>query len=181
MGVKWRATVEDLRRAPGRAELVDGRLVFMTPAGGRHGYASLTIAASLRAYAARVGFGVALGDNVGFRVALPNRQSFSPDAAFHLGPLTSDFLEGAPVFAAEIRSPEDYGPLAEARLAAKRADYLAAGTRVVWDVDLEHEPHIRAYGSDHPGRPREWTRGQVASAEPALPGWLLPVDDLFAN
>lgn len=67
-------------------------------------------------------------------VTLPNRRSFSPDAAFHVGPLSDDFLDGAPIFAVEIRSKDDYGPAAEARLAAKRADYFAGGTLVVWDV-----------------------------------------------
>ena len=49
------------------------------------------------------------------------------------------FAEGAPVFAVEIRSENDRGPAAEGRLATKRADYFAAGTLVVWDVDLEAE------------------------------------------
>jgi hypothetical protein len=33
-----KATVEDLYREPGKAELVDGKLVVMTPGGGTHGY-----------------------------------------------------------------------------------------------------------------------------------------------
>jgi Uma2 family endonuclease len=46
------------------------------------------------------------------------------------------FFEGAPVFAVEVRSEGDYGPAAERELAEKRADYFAAGTLAVWDVDL---------------------------------------------
>ena len=46
------------------------------------------------------------------------------------------FLEGAPVFAAEVRSDCDYGTKAERAMADKRADYFAAGTLVVWDVDV---------------------------------------------
>src|SRR3712207_7434649 len=34
------------------------------------------------------------------------------------------FLEGAPVFAVEVRSEGDYGPAAEQAMAEKRADYL---------------------------------------------------------
>ena len=68
---------------------------------------------------------------------LAHRESISPDAAWFTGPVLGlDFLEGAPAFAAEVRSKGDYGPKAEAEMAAKRADYFAAGTRVVWDVDL---------------------------------------------
>ena len=45
------------------------------------------------------------------------------------------FIEGAPTFAVEVRSENDYGPAAEVALAEKREDYFAAGTTVVWDVD----------------------------------------------
>jgi Uma2 family endonuclease len=179
MQTKGRATLDDLRRVPGKAELVGGEIVYMTPAGGRHGYASAEIVSSLRQYTRKTGQGCALGDNVGFRVNLPNRQSFSPDAAFYLGPLSSDFLEGAPLFAVEIRSKNDYGPAAEARLATKRADYFAAGTLVVWDVDLERAGLVRVYRAADPLHATEFPRGEVADAEPALPGWSMPVDDLF--
>ena len=173
------ATVEDLRHVPEKAELVGGEIVRMSPAGGRHGYASGEIVASLRAYARRTRNGYAVGDNVGFIVDLPNRQSFSPDAAFHVGPLSDDFIDGAPVFAVEIRSKGDYGPTAETRLAAKRADYFAAGTLVVWDVEIEREGCVRVYRAADPLNPSEYRRSHMADAEPALAGWSMSVDDLF--
>ena len=55
------------------------------------------------------------------------------------------FVEGAPVFAVEIRSENDYGPAAEEKMKAKRADYFACGTQVVWDVDLLSEDVIKSY------------------------------------
>jgi Uma2 family endonuclease len=112
---------------------------------------------------------------------LPQRQSFSPDAAFHIRPMTADFIEGAPVFAVEIRSRHDYGPAAEARLAAKRADYFAAGTLVVWDADLERAQSVRVYRAGDPLNAVEYRRGTLAEAEPAVPGWSMPVDDLFPS
>lgn len=181
MGTKGSATLDDLRRVRQKAEIVGGAIVRMTPAGGRHGYATTEIVASLRAYARSTGRGHALGDNVGFRVDLPGRESFSPDAAYALGPLTDDFLEGAPVFAVEIRSKDDYGPAAEARMAAKRADYFAAGTLVVWDVDLQRDRAVRIYRAADPITPSLRVRGQLADAEPGVPGWSMPVDDLFAR
>jgi Uma2 family endonuclease len=171
------ATLDDLRRVAGKAELVGGEIVRMTPAGLRHGYASGEIVASLREYARRTGRGFAIGDNVGFRVDLPHRQSFSPDAAFYAGPIIDDFGPGAPAFATEIRSKDDYGPSAEARMAAKRADYFAAGTLVVWDVDLD-DGVVRVYRATKPDDPSVYSRGQVAEAEPAVPGWSMAVDDL---
>jgi Uma2 family endonuclease len=64
-------------------------------------------------------------------------------------------------------------------MAQKRADYFAAGTQVVWDVDVLREGLIRAYRSTAPDVPTVHRRGELAEAEPALPGWSFPVDDIF--
>jgi len=179
MGRRQEATVEDLYRVEGKAEIVNGRLVHMSAAGGLHGYAAGVIFASLLDYARGTDRGFALPDNVGFIVNLPHRRSFSPDAAFWTGgPLTAKFPEGAPVFAVEVRSPEDYGSAAERRMADKRADYFAAGTQVVWDVDLEAAV-VRAHRTADPDEAVVFSRGERAGAEPALDGWSMPVDDLF--
>lgn len=116
MTTRARATLEDLCRVPdnAKAELVDGELRLMSPTGGLPGYAGGEIFASLREYARCTGSGIAFPDNVGFAVNLPNRQSFSPDAAFFTGSTPGmQFPVGAPVFAAEVRSQGDYGPAAK--------------------------------------------------------------------
>lgn len=182
MATKMEATVEDLYHVPedGKAEIVDGELVLMSPTGDEPGYASMEITVSLRDYVRRTGRGRAIGDNVGFIVNLPRRRSFSPDAAYYLGPRAGmRFFEGAPVFAAEIRSENDYGKAAERAMAAKRADYFMAGTLVVWDVDLQCLDVVRVYRASEPTTPTLYRRGELAEAEPAVPGWTLPVDDLF--
>lgn len=79
----------------------------------------------------------------------------------------------------EVRDAGDYGSDAEARLAAKRADYFAAGTRVVWDVDVLREEVVRVFRADAPDTPTVRRRGETADAEPAVPGWRMPVDELF--
>jgi Uma2 family endonuclease len=128
-----------------------------------------------------MGQGRAFPDGVGFHVNLPHREAFSPDAAYHIGPRTGmRFLEGAPIFAVEVRSENDYGPAAEERMKAKRADYFACGTQVVWDVDLLSEDAIKSYKASDPENPVIFRRGDIADAEPAVPGWRMPVDDLFA-
>ena len=181
MRAKPEATIEDLYRVPehGKAELVHGELRLMSPTGGLPGYAAFQIAMSLDEYARRTRRGHALPDNVGFLVNLPHRKSFSPDAAFYVGELRMKFLEGAPVFAVEVRSEEDYGPKAEREMAEKRADYFAAGTLAVWDVDLKSAEIVRVYRASHPDQPTIYRRGEVAEAEPAVPGWTMPVNDLF--
>jgi Uma2 family endonuclease len=182
MGTSRHAVVEELYRVPedGKAEIIDGRIVPMSPAGGLHGYAAGAIFASLFSYSRQTGHGIALPDSVGFLVDLPHRWSFSPDAAFWTGaPLTKKFPEGAPALAVEVRSPDDHGAAAERRLADKRADYFAAGSLVVWDVELEPEPSVRVYRRSDPAAPRVYGVGEFAEAEPAVPGWTMAVDDLL--
>jgi Uma2 family endonuclease len=91
------------------------------------------------------------------------------------------FLEGSPIFAVEVRSENDYGPAAERAMQDKRADYLACGTLVVWDVDLLSEDVIKSYKASDPEHPEIFRRGDIADAEPAVPGWRLPVNDLFES
>jgi Uma2 family endonuclease len=181
MSTKTEATIEDLYKVDGKAELVNGEIVLMSPTGGRPNYAAGEIFISLRDYERRTKSGYAVTDNAAFKVNLPNRKSFSPDAAFYVGgELTMKFFEGAPVFAVEVRSAGDYGPKAEEAMSQKRADYFAAGTLVVWDVDLLGDEVVRVYRAADPENPAAYRRGESADAEPALPGWKMPVDDLFA-
>jgi Uma2 family endonuclease len=164
----------------GKAELVNGEIVEMPPTGDDPGHAGDEIFVSLREYAKRTKSGRAFADNKGFRINLPHRESFSPDAAYHIGPRTGmRFLKGAPIFAVEVRSENDYGPAAEQVMAQKRADYFACGTQVVWDVDLLNEDVIKSYKTSDPANPVIFRRGDIADAEPAVPGWRMAVDDLF--
>ena len=128
---------------------------------------------SLDAYVEKTGKGLAYPDNAAFIVNLPNRQSFSPDAAYYIGEEKGlKFLEGAPVFAVEVRSEGDYGDWAEQRIAAKRHDYFAAGTLVVWDVDILNKL-VRVYRASDSDHPVIYLSGAIAEAEPAVPGWTL--------
>ena len=179
MSTKVEATIEDLYKVEGKAELVNGEIILMSPTGGLPGYAGDKILSSLTEYSERQKSGIAVGDNKAFVVNLPHRKSFSPDAAFHVGTVTMKFYEGAPVFAVEVRSEGDYGSRAERRMAEKRADYFAAGTLVVWDVDLLSADVVRVYRADDLDKPGIYCRGEIAEAEPAVPGWTMPVDNLF--
>ena len=132
MSIKTRATIEDLYKVEGKAELVNGEIVEMPPAGDEPSIVGGEVFVSLREYAQRVGHGKAYPDGTGFHVNLPHREAFSPDAAYHTGPRAGmEFLESAPVFAVEIRRKSDYGPAAERVMKEKRADYFACGIQVV--------------------------------------------------
>lgn len=175
------ATIDDLYAEPGKAELVQGAIRRMAPTGGLPGYAGDEIYVSLRAYAKAVRRGRAFSDNKAFVVNLPQRKSFSPDAAYYVGSLSHKFMSGAPVFAVEVRSDNDYGPAAEAEMAQKRADYFVAGTAAVWDVDLYSDDVVRLYTRESPKVPQIFRRGEMAHAGSALPGWSMPVDQLFPD
>ena len=177
-------TIADLHREGGKAELIGGRIIHLMPTGFRPGQIGGWIYRSLDDYARRVRRGVALPDNVGFVVPelSSGRESFSPDAAYFLGSLPTDdmdFLEGPPTLAVEVRSKGDYGDAAEEEMAAKRADYFEAGTAVVWDVDPKARV-VRVYRASSPDQPSVFGPGEIADAEPALSGWRLAVDQIFA-
>ena len=89
------------------------------------------------------------------------------------------FLDGAPIFAVEVRSESDYGPAAERAMADKHAGYFACGTLVVWDVDLLSKDVVKVYCASDPEHPTVYRRGDIAEAEPAVPGWRMAVNDLF--
>src|SRR5688572_30328222 len=108
------ATLEDLYREEGKAELINGKIVRFMASGDLPGEVALEIVVSLRAYAHSTGRGVARGDNVGYAIDPPlinGRQSFSPDGSYYTGSLPANrmrFIEGPPTFAVEVRSENDY-------------------------------------------------------------------------
>lgn len=177
------ATIDDLARVKDKAELIAGRIVYLMPTGRKPNRVAFKIARNLDDFAEATGNGEAYTDNIGFAVPTlsSGRESFSPDASFFRGPFPVDemrFLEGPPTFAIEVRSDGDYTPSAEIELAAKRADYFEAGTEVVWDVDPVNR-WVRKYLPAAPDQPVEFTSGQQADAEPALPGWRVSVAEIF--
>jgi Uma2 family endonuclease len=89
------------------------------------------------------------------------------------------FPRGAPVLAVEVRSENDYGRAAEREMAAKRADYFACGTLVVWDVDLLSEDVVKSYQASAPENPVIFRRGESADVEPAVPGRRMAVEELL--
>lgn len=178
------ATLDDLLRTKWKAELVRGKIVTQSPVGVASASTAGNILVSLREYVKHVGHGKALGGMLAYAVPAlaTGRESFSPDASYYNGPLPANlmrFVEGPPTFAVEVRSENDYGPTAEEEMHAKRIDYFAAGTLVVWDVDPIAET-IACYRADQLDQATIFRCGMTADAEPAVPGWRMKVDDVFA-
>ena len=184
MSTKAKATIEDLYHVSenGKAEIVNGELVLMSPTGWDPSRAGGIIFMKLYTYEQSTKSGYAFPDNAGFIVHVPELRTFSPDAAYFVGPRPErrgKFINGAPIFAAEVRSEGDYRRAAGREMADKRADYFRAGTLVVWDVDVLRDMVVRVYRATDPENPNVYGKGEIAEAEPALPGWTMPVDDLL--
>lgn len=179
-----RATIDDLYRTEGKAELIGGTIVEYMATGVKPSQVAANIFLSLHSHRKKTKRGHTFTDNLGYIVPelTSGRESFSPDASYYDGPLPANlmrFVEGPPTFGAEVRSENDYGAFAEAEMAAKRADYFEAGALVVWDVDPLAET-IAVYRADNPASPTIFRRGDMADAEPAVPGWRVSVDEIFA-
>jgi Uma2 family endonuclease len=179
------ATFDDLMRTKGKAELIGGRIIQYMSTGFLPHQIARRVTRSLEDYAALTGHGEPCGDNLGYAIDPPlpsGRQSFSPDASYYVGPLPTDlmdFIDGTPTFAVEVRSKDDYGPARDREYADKRKDYFFAGTIAVWDVDPLGKT-VTLYKAADPTVPVVFGPGDTADAEPAVPGWRLKVDDLFA-
>ena len=179
-----RATIEDLYREPGKAELVNGSIVRLMPTGLGPNYAAGQIYRSLADFASASGTGFAGTDGLAFTVGplRSGRESFCPDASFFPRELVKDFMRfvaGPPALAVEVRSERDYGPAAEVAMALKRADYFEAGTKVVWDVDPVAR-RISVFRTPTEQPDAVYSPGEEAEAEPAVPGWRVSVDWIFA-
>ena len=183
--IEEKSTIEDLLRVDGKAELIGGRIVLMMSVGHTPNRAAGRIYASLLLFADRTQAGQPYTDGIGFSVPMlhSGRQSFSPDVSFYLGAPPKKkmrFVDGPPTFAVEVRSENDYGPTAEAAMALKRADYFEAGTLVVWDVDAESKI-IYCYRSIAPNAKEVFNASQWATAEPAVPGWRINLNEIFRD
>lgn len=173
---------EQLMRVDGKAEIVDGKIVEEQPSGYWPSLVGGLITLALHDWSNGKFNQFVVGGTAAFRVDLPNRQSFCPDAAYFIGPSPKmGPFPGPPLFAVEVRSIGEYGSRAEVLIAEKRANYFAAGTQVVWDVDLLSKDIVKSYRADDPVAPLIFGHEDMAHAEPALPGWSVAVNDILPD
>src|SRR5947208_16276707 len=106
------ATLDDLYRVEGKAELIAGRIVHLMAAGRQHNRIAARIYRSLFEYAERTGVGEAFTDNMGYALRPPlsnDRESLIPDASYYVGPFPADetrYSEGGPTFAVAVNNPD---------------------------------------------------------------------------
>ena len=162
-----------------RTELVRGDLVVMAPAGGRHGHIANAIAYLLTEFTRAGQGGMVFAAETGFLLGRDPDTVRAPDVAFvAAGRLAEDelphgFLELAPDLAVEVVSPND----SPAAVRDKVRDWLEAGTRLVWVVYPDpRSVTVHRQG----GQPQELSETDSLPGAPALPGFAVPVRDLFA-
>ena len=134
-------TAEELLRAhipDKRTELVRGVLMVREPAGWLHGRVASELSRQIGNHVAQHRSGAVFAAETGFTLARRPDTVRAPDVAFVRSERLPDrvprgFAELAPDLVAEVLSPDDR----PGEVLAKVADWLTAGTRLVWVIDPE--------------------------------------------
>ncbi len=183
--IRGTATIADLMSIKDKAELINGYVVVYPPNGYWHARLASDIVMSLDRHVDILGVGETFTGLLAYALDMPlesGRQSFSPDASYYAFTLPKTLwgpVPGPPTFAVEIRTPDELNAAGDCEYADKRKDYFFAGTLVVWDVDPV-AGLVTKYAAADPLTPVVFAAGQAADAEPAVPGWALAIDALFA-
>jgi Uma2 family endonuclease len=156
-----------------RVELVRGVLVVREPTGLRHGRVTMALARRLadRVEASRLGQ-VYVGDT-GFTLSRGPDTVRAPDIAFIRRDRIPDpeplgFPDLAPDLAVEVLSPANR----PGEMLAKVADWLSAGTSLVWVIDPERRL-VRVYR--HDGTEALVSATDALSGDDLLPGFTCPL------
>jgi Uma2 family endonuclease len=176
-------TADELLRLPDdglRHELVRGELTSMPPAGFEHGDLASHVDWSLRKHVTERKLGKVVVGDVGFKIAADPDTVRAPDVAFIRAELVAGagrvtgFWDGAPDLAVEVISPNDlYTEVDE-----KVAEWLDSGTQMVLIVN----PRRRTVAIHRPSQPvRILSETDVLKGEDVVPGWSLPLRELFAS
>jgi Uma2 family endonuclease len=164
----------------GPCELVDGRIVPMTPTGGEHGRVELKIAAAIDKYVSASGIAghVMVGEVGIYTRRRPDRVRaadvlFISDARYRRQRDPKGFLEVAPELVIEILSPGD----SAIQVGQKLREYFETGVVVVLVVDPGAR-RLRIHRS--PTDAVDLTDRDSLSLPDVLPGFEVRVADLFA-
>jgi len=155
-------------------ELVRGLLVVREPPGYRHGEITARLIKALIDYTDAHDLGRVLAGDAGFTLATNPDTVRGPDVAFirrervpHPSP--AGYAAFAPDLVVEVLSPRDR----PGDTLAKVADWLSAGTRLVWVIDPERRL-ARAYRPD--GSETLVTEDHPLDGEDVMPGFSRPLE-----
>lgn len=168
----------DLPDHGGLAELVRGEVIEMPPEGSESSAVGYKIGYLLGAHVLPRKAGVMFAAQGGFLLARDPDVVRAPDVAFVArarlpeGRVPRRFLELAPDLAVEVVSPSDRS----ADIEAKVADYLEAGTRLVW-VIFPEQRRVRVQTTLAEAR---WlSEDDTLTGDPVLPEFACAVREIF--
>lgn len=164
----------------GRCELIDGRIVRMTPTGYRHGEVEARIAEALAAFVRPRQLGRILTGEVGVYTRREPDRVRGADVLFISNERHAQrtpgmaYLDVAPELVVEVLSPDDR----PADVDQKIREYLAIGVAQVWVADPEAR-RIRVHRS--PTNVKEYAEDDRLPGGELLPGFETAVADLLAE
>ncbi len=174
-------TADDVLRMPNpndfRMELVRGELMTMAPAGFDHGAKGGVLHTALGGYVRLHRLGVVPTSDTGYILSRDPDTMRCPDTSFVSAARIPEepvmgFFPGAPDLAVEVLSPTDSFEETELKV----QEYLQAGTKLVWVV----RPRLKGVIVYRPSQKPEWLGvGETLSGEDVVPGFSLPVADIF--
>jgi Uma2 family endonuclease len=174
-----RLTAEEAWRLdpPGRWELVNGRVVSMSPAGARHGHVVATVTRLLADFVIARRLGTVFAGDPGFILRRNPDTVRGPDVAFVgtarlPGPPPAEFMSGPPDLAIEVISPSDDWKSVD----KKAHEFLAAGAVAVWAIDPGMQT-AKVYSSEGT---QQLARGEALACPVLLGDFALPLAVLWA-
>jgi Uma2 family endonuclease len=172
-------TAEELEHLPNddqRYELVEGRVIRMSPVGYLHGRVVMRFGSQLERHVRTSGLGEVLTE-VGFKLESDPDTVRAPDVAFIRRDRIPEspprgFWKGAADLAVEVLSPDDTTP----EIRAKVTEYLARGTSMVVVIDPEDE---RVSVFRQAGDGLTLSGEDVLDLDDVVPGFRCAVRDIF--
>ena len=163
----------------GRADLVKGVIIQMSPTGYAHGRIEGNLGALIRAFVSQHKLGEVLVGEVGIYTARRPDTVRGADIAYISNERmaqvqSSSYLDVAPELVVEILSPDDrWGDLVD-----KLSEYFAVGVQVVWVTDPKTQS---VYVYHAPNKVQHFSSDDVLPGGEVLPGFSVPVAELFAR
>lgn len=174
-------TGEELYQMPdlGRCELVDGRIVPLSPTGRPHGRATARLTTRLSNFVESHDLGEVLTTDPGVYTRRDPDTVRAPDVTFishdRLAGCKEDgYLDVAPEIVVEVLSPTDR----KGQVARKIEEYLAARVLRVWVLDSKRR-QILVHRSNTDVQ--QFGIGDTLTDEELLPGFRLALSDLFRS
>ena len=161
----------------GPCELMDGRLVLMSPVGGKHGFVEFKLGRKLGNFVEEKKLGWIVGGEAGIYIRRNPDRIRGADIAFISkqrlpNQPTEGFLEVVPELVVEVISPNDSWEDVRRKL----EDYFSIGVQRVWVVEPENRAVLVYRSITEMQRLGE---GDTLVGEGVLEGFTLPVASLF--